>query len=346
MAKIKRYIDEHYYAQVLLRIIGVLFVIGLFLLVCRLHQCKNIPSADGGTTYGKYVVEFMLNNSLFIEILGGLLGIFVAFLLLQARFHITPILALSNTNQLKVQICNDMAYTSLTDIKVELDFIREIRGGKDRRTKRIPINKNEITIIGGRKKGSAGCFYTVHTEPGFVWNDIYDKIRCRVSATNGITGVARVNEYYVEQKDVQYGVFEEAEFVKQDKYYADEGGELWNGEKKTKVLYLQYFVNDLLRATETNDKITNDQMLYRISRAKWQAERLERDQMLSIFPLLKEEEKIIYHLMRRLTMLEQVYKGKKITPLNELKRDYCAKVCNQYLIYLAKQMDEMIKNNN
>lgn len=342
MAKIKRYIDEHYYAQVLLRIIGVFIVIGLFLLVCYVHQWQDIPSASKGATYGRYVIEFMLNNSLFIEILGGLLGIFVAFLLLQARFHITPILALSNTNQLKVQICNDMTYTSLTDIKVELDFIRETRGGKDRRTKRIPINKNEITIIGGRKKGSAGCFYTVHTEPGFVWNDKYDKIRCRVSATNGITGIARVNEYYVEQKDVQYGVFGEAEFVKQDKCYADEGSELWNGETKTKVLYIQYFVNDLLRAAETTDKITNEQMLHRILRAKWQVDRLGGEQMQSIFPLLKEEEKIIYHLKRRLTMLEQVYKGKKITPLNELRRNYCAQVCNQYIIYLAKQMDAMI----
>lgn len=342
MRMLKKYVDEHYYLQVLLRIICILILIGVFLFVCCFHKYKNIPESPDNATYFEYICVFMLNNSLFIEILGGLLGIFAAFLLLRAKFHITPILALSNANQLKVQICNDMFWTSLTDIKLELDFIRELRDGKDRRTKGIHINKKEITIIKGRLKGSANCFYTVHTEPGFVWNDNYTKIRCRVSATNGITGVARVKDYYIDKNDVRYGVFEEEEFIGQDKYYAKDNEDLWNGERKTKVLYIQYVLNDLLRATDTNDKITIDQMLHRIVRAKWQVDRLKGEELKSIFPLLEEEGKIIDSIEEKLRVLEQIYKSKKLTPLNEPRCNYYSKVCKQYIIYLVKQMDETI----
>ena len=320
--------------------------IGIVVGVVLVHRCGNVnPTVEDAHRWYEYLWKFILNNAPLVGIISSFIGIVVAWWLLHARFHITPTLALSNANSLKVQVCNDQYLAALTDIRVELDFIRYINNGKDARTRNIETNRKDLTIIHSRLKGVTKCYYTIHTEGGFVWDSKYEYIRCRVAATNSITGVSRVNEYLLKEADIQYGVFKDDRFVPQSELYPAGDSKLWDGNIKQMNMCLHAMFESIFLAIEPVKTIDKDVMVARTKKAMVQIDRMCAEEMTNMFPSLKDEQETIEQLKYAIKKIDEFYNsGKKLNPTNQMRRDRWSEVCRKNAVYLAKQMDKDIDN--
>ena len=332
--KIGKYF-KHNYLAVLSFIFMLLIstiVIGLFLLaVIGYHYCAKEPKFDGVNDICTYIEHFVLANAPVVGIISGFVGIIAAFWFLRPRFHMTNALALSNSNQLKLQICNDHYLTSLTDIKVELDFVRHINDGKDARTKRISINKDDLTVIYGRLKGTDKCYYTVHTEGGFVWNNKYEYIRCRVSATNNMTGVASVEESWFKEENMQYGAFDSDRFVNYSQLSVESD--------------FRYILKDIYIAAEPIKDINYDERIECVSNALKQMEDLETEEFQQIYPSLKCNIDVVNLIKEELQKLQLFYANRKrLNPKNVEERQQVIDKIKANAIYLAEQMNKDINH--
>lgn len=302
-------------------------LIGALLLFA--HYCSGEPSYSQVDTIWQYLWHFILDNAPVIGIVSSFIGIVAAFLCLRPQFHVTPRLALSNTNQLKVQICNDYLCTSLTNINVELDFVRYIHDGQSARTKRIPINKNSLSIVYGRLKGVDKCYYTVHTEGGFVWNHKYQFIRCRVAATNGITGIERIKEWMFQEKDMQYGGFDNENFEAQP--------------QTSQIRVFHAIFESIFTATEDSKEYNCAEMQRLSNAALDQIKLLESGDMNELYPSLQDNLDTVALLKEQMQNLSLYYENKKQpSPSNIKERSIIINVIKENAIYLAKQMEKEI----
>lgn len=331
---IAKYFQQNYIA--VLSFIGMLLISAVVIVficvfVIGYHYCAQEPKFDGVNDVCTYIEHFVLANAPIVGIISGFVGIVAAFWFLRPRFHITKALALSNSNQLKVQICNDLYFTPLTDIKVELDFVRYINDGKDARTKRISINKDDLTVIYGRLKGTDKCYYTIHTEGGFIWNKKYEYIRCRVAATNNITGVASVEESWFKAKDMQYGVFDGDQF--------EDHTELSVARDFRDILKNIYFAAEPIKDIDYEERIEC------VNNALTQIEDFETEEIKQIYPSLACNIDVVNIIKEELQKLHLFYKNKKrLNPTNSEERQQMLDKIKANTIYLAEQMDTDLKN--
>ena len=332
LRKIGKYLKYNYRAVISL-VVKILLWCCFFALIGALllfvHYYSGEPSYSQTNTIWQYLWHFILDNAPVIGIVSSFIGIVAAFLCLRPQFHITPHLALSNTNQLKVQICNDHLCTSLTNINVELDFVRYIHDGQSARTKRIPINKNSLSIVYGRLRGVDKCYYTVHTEGGFVWNHKYQYIRCRVAATNEITGIERIKEWMFQEEDMQYGVFECEKFVAQS--------------QTNQIKGFHAIFESIFAAAEDSKDYNCAEMQRRSNEALDQIKLLESGDMKELYPSLQDNLDTVALLKEQMQNLYLFYENKKQpNPANIKARSEIMNSINENAIYLAKQMAKEI----
>lgn len=332
MKNIVKYFKHNYLAVlsfiVMLLILAVVIAV-ICIIVIGYHYCAQEPKFEGVNDVCTYIEHFVLTNAPIVGIISGFVGIIAAFWFLRPRFHMTKALALSNSNQLKVQICNDLYFTSLTDIKVELDFVRYINDGKDARTKRISINKDDLTIIYGRLKGTDKCYYTVHTEGGFVWNKKYEYIRCRVAATNNITGVASVEESWFKEENMNYGAFNDDQFV--------------NHSQLPVARDFRNILKKIYLAVEPIKDIDYEERIECVSNALKQMEDFETEEFQQIYPSLKCNIDVANLIKIELQKLLLFYTNRRrLNPKNAEERKQTIDIIIKNAIYLAEQMENDI----
>lgn len=334
LRKIGKYLKYNYRAVISL-VVKILLWCCLFVLIGALllfaHNCSGEPSYSQTATIWQYLWHFILDKAPVIGIVSSFIGIVAAFLCLRPHFHVTPHLALSNTNQLKVQICNDYLCTSLTNINVELDFVRYIHDGQSARTKRIPINKNSLSIVYGRLRGVDKCYYTIHTEGGFVWNHKYQYIRCRVAATNGVTGIERIKEWMFQENDMQYGGFDNENFEAQT--------------QTSQIRGFHAIFESIFAAAEDSKDYNCAEMQRRSNEALDQINHLESGDMKELYPSLQANQDVVIFIKQQMQNLSIFYESKaQPNPANLKKRSEMIGEINANAIYLAKQMEKEIND--
>lgn len=336
-----------YYDGIILKFIGCILgwimLFGLVTLgIAFIHSLFNVPD-HGDVSYWIYLWDFLLDNAPLIGTLTGFLGIFFGFLFLGAQFKISPELVWTNTNRIQVAVQNRFFCTDITDITIEMDFLREERNGRDVITQKIEMNKESITLLRGRLYGSAKCNYIFHSQNGFVWNDQYTKIRCRVSAQNGISGIKRIKEQIFTREQLKRGKFVDGEFVPQNLMYPTKTSEYWSPEIGRMCDTLQRISESIVSAIEPISIFNSDEMVSRIDNAKEQVTRLQSNYLQTTFASLQNNTDTIKILINELEELKKFYQNtKNLNPANKEKRKVLLDRICKYVVFLGDQMNRDI----
>lgn len=327
-------------------VVGLIVLIGIATLgIAAIHACYCVPDY-GNVSYWRYLWNFILDNAPLIGTLTGFLGIFAAFWFLGANFGISPELVWTNTNRLKVSVHNNFFWVKLTDVMVEMDFIREERDGKDIKTKKIEMNKSGVTLLYGRLAGRYySSRYTFHSTKGFVWEEKYDKIRCRVTASHGISGIRRTEECFYTKEQVRRGVFCDGKFIPQVRMYPTSTSEFWPPEVGRMCNSLQRISESVDTALELVELSKKDEMVARVAKARDTIKQLHTEAYWRVFPSLQNNEDTLQTMSDDLFLLEYFYKTHmNLNPEHKQERkELIDRIC-EYMVFLGDQMDNDIKN--
>ena len=337
--------DILYFVCKLLRII---VLIGLILaIVVVLHYCANInPEVGEDKSWYAYLWKFILNNAPVIGILSGFVGIIAGFWAFRPKFAISDTLIWTNTNRLKVTVSNKFFFFKLTDISIEMDFIREEREGRDIRTKKIEMNKDDVSILYGRLAGlGKSSTYIFHSADGFVWDDKYDKIRCRVTAVHHISGIKRTKEEIFKFDQLKRGKLQDGKFISQVEMYTLPGQETWIPEVGRMLNKLQRVCEEMSYAITPMGFSEKTKMLERIDKSLATVSSLESNELQTMFPCLKNNADTIAHLTAQLVELQNLYKTKKnLNPENKEKRNKLIDDISKYIVFLGDQMEKDVND--
>ena len=327
------------------RAVELIVLTGVILVsIAAVHAYYCVPDF-GNVSYWRYLWNFILDNAPLIGTLTGFLGIFFGFLFLGAQFKISQELVLTNTNRIQVAVQNRFFCTDITDITIEMDFLREERNGKDVITQKIDMSKESVTILRGRLYGSAKCNYIFHSKNGFVWNDQYTRVRCRVSAQNGISGIKRVKEEIFTREQLKRGKFVDGVFVPQNLVYPTKTSKEWDPEIGRMCNTLQRISEAIVLAIEPASMSNSKEMLDRIGNAKEQVARLRSKHMRETFASLRNNADTIKTITDDLELLHIFYQNtKNLNPSNKEKRkELLDRIC-KYVVFIGDQMNRDIND--
>lgn len=326
-------------------VLGIIVLTGSVTLgIVAMHDYFDVPNY-GSVSYWRYLWGFILENAPLIGTLTGFLGILLGFLFLGARFKISEELVWTNTNRIQVAVQNRFFCTDITDITLEMDFLREERKGKDVITQKIDMSKEDVTLLKGRLSGPEKCNYIFHSKNGFVWNDQYTKIRCRVSAQNGISGIKRIKEQIFTREQLKRGKFIDGKFVSQNLLYPTKTSEYWDPEIGRMCDTLQRTCESIVLAIEPTTLSDSKEMISRIGNAKEQVARLQSNHMRKTFVSLQNNADTLKTLTDDLEDLRKFYQNtKNLNPANkETRKKLLDRIC-QYVVFLGDQMNKDINN--
>ena len=345
--KVRKYIELNYLA--LLSFIGMLiisaFVIALiFVVIIGVHYCAQEPKFEGVNDVCTYIEHFILDNAPVVGIISGFVGIIAAFWCFRPQFDISNTLIWTNTNRLQVSVSNNFFFSKLTDISIEMDFIREERDGRDIRTKKIEMNKDDVSILYGCLAGiGKSSTYLFHSASGFVWNDKYDKIRCRVTAVHHMSGIKRIKEAFFTQDQLKRGKLQDGQFISQVNMYTLPGQETCAPEIESMCHKLQAVCEEISYAVIPVDFSKKAEIIERIDISLKTTSTLEYEELQTMFPCLKNNADTIEHLATKLAELQNFYKTKKnLNPENKAKRKELIDDISKYIVFLGDQMNRDI----
>lgn len=321
----------------------VICAIFLFIMFLHWHYPAGIEDTNCQHTFGLFIWDFLTNNSLFISLLASFIGLYIVFYALRPRYSISDKLVQSNNGILRVQITNKFLFTKLTDIHVEMVFIKWNKQLQGDRTWDIPMNKTEVSVIHGLHKGKSKSAYIVHSESGFVWNDNYDAIRCRVIATHGISGIKRIEEKRFTKEQIIKGTFVGRQLVKEEYRYPMPNSPKWSEDIEKRCATL-WKIADSVRKAITPIKI-DAVNLRTIYNAIDNVNLLKEESIKALFPSIDNNEDTIENLLQLLDELDDFYFYKtNLNPTNKETRLSLFEKINKNITFLADQMAKDIED--
>lgn len=330
------------------KLLCIIIGIGLILaIVVILHYCANInPEVEEDNSWYAYLWKFILNNAPVIGVLSGFVGIIAGFLAFRPKFDISDTLIWTNTNRLKVAVRNKFFFFKLTDVSIEMDFIRSERDGRDIRTRKIEMNKDNVSVLYGRLAGKGKSnTYLFHSANGFVWNDKYTKIRCRVTAVHHISGIKRIKEEVFEFDQLKRGILQDGKFISQVEMYTLPGQDTWIPEIGRMLNKLQTVCEEMSYAIIPMGLSDKTKMMERIDKALLTVASLESKELQTMFPCLKDNADTIAYLTTQLVELQSFYKTKKnLNPGNKEKRNKLIDDISKYIVFLGDQMEKDVND--
>ncbi len=293
-------------------------------------------------SYWVYVWNFLSNNSLLVSLIASFIGLFLVFVALQPRLSLSDKLVLSNNGLLRVGITNCHLFAKLIDIQVEMVFIRWDKQAHDERTHVIPMNRSEISVIYGLCRGISQSNYIVHTESGFVWNEKYDAIRCRVIATNSISNLKCVFEKRYSGAQVVRGAFVAGQIVEEKYRYPLRDSKIWNSEIKLRCEKL-WQLSDSIHSVVRPIRLTNEEVVEILEKIDRSLIFLQDEEMKKLFPSFVKNADTINEITKKLGELLVFYTGtKNLNPQHkEARKQICEKI-NKYFTYLADEVNRDI----
>lgn len=307
-------------------------------------QSQSTKCSQPIINYWSYVWQFLTNNSVLVSIIASFIGLYLVFVALRPRLSFSDKMVLSNNGLLRVCISNRMFFAKLTDIQIEMAFIRWDEKSKDERTCIIPMNRSDISVIYGLRKGSSKSNYIVHSDTGFVWNPKYDAIRCRVIATHGISNIKRVFEERYSSDKIIRGAFVKGQPIKEQYLYPMSNSNVWNDDIKERCEKLWGLSDNVRLAIMpialSPDKIKNANEAIEKSLVCLQNEDLKR-----LFPCFAKNTDTIYVVTINLMALQIFYKNvANLNPHNKELRNQRIEIVNKYMTYLADDMNKDIQS--
>lgn len=333
--------------RLIIRILLILCIcVGIYLLVVWIHYSVIQPAGNATSSpmpYTLYIYKFISNHPFTIGVASGLVGIFVAFGLLGARFTISPELAMTNTNKILVQVRNDFFLCKVIDMTIELDYIRYLDGGKNTRTKRIALNKNSLSVLYGRCYGPAKCHYTFHTADPFVWDNKYDAIRCRISGLMEISNIKRIKEVFYTPEQVKRGELQNGKYVPQKYLYPTKYSKLWSKEIEQRCQCLWKANDAISRAISATSVAERAQTIVYIDNACDQIKLLQTPEYKSIFPCLNDNQDAVRTILDELLKLRGFWTiVTNLNPANKEQLNKYTKIISTYTLYISRQLDNDI----
>lgn len=337
----------------ILRLVLKLLIIGLiclaiYLVIVWVHYTYINPSEDicaNQTTFLSYLHKFITAHPFTIGVASGLLGIFAAFWLLGARFTISPELVWLNTNKVIVQIRNDYFLFKIIDLNIELDYIRYENGEKNVRTKKIALNKDNLSILYGRCYGPSKCYYTFRTTDPFLWDSKYDAIRCRVSGSLGISNIKRIKEVFYCQEQLKRGELKDGKYIPRKLMYPTPYSQQWSKEIEQMCNCLWTMLNAVLKAINHDKIAERAQIIADIDAANAQIQLLQQPDIQDVFPHLQNNQDSLQTLRTELENLRARWMAiKNLNPDNEETISEITKKIRKFVTYLSIQMNIDITN--
>ena len=276
-------------------------------------------------------------SSLFINIAGGLVGLFCIYVLLRPKFNLDPILAITPNNRLRVRVSNSFFLIKLYNIKVELFYYKYEETLKDE--EQIPINMDNnstLSILYGRYKGEVQSSYVFHTKDGIIkeYSD-FTGILCRVTATHAISNITSSRDYkflFDNDKEIVYGNFIGTEFVPEVNNKSMEMIQKYNEIHKISNAILKSTIEykDISKAREsTKESLT---------------QALDLVNMQSVFSRLSEITSTLMSMINDLRELSALYNSElHITPELRDKRKPIIERINRNMVFVARQMQYSIE---
>jgi len=325
-----------------------LICLAIYLVIVWVHYTYINPSEDicaNQTTFLSYLHKFITAHPFTIGVASGLLGIFAAFWLLGARFTISPELVWLNTNKVIVQIRNDYFLFKIIDLNIELDYIRYENGEKNVRTKKIALNKDNLSILYGRCYGPSKCYYTFRTTDPFLWDSKYDAIRCRVTGSLGLSNIKRIKEVFYCQEQLKRGELKDGKYIPRKLMYPTPYSQQWSKEIEQMCNCLWTMLNAVLKAINHDKIAERAQSIADIDIANSQIQLLQQADIQDLFPQLQNNQDTLQTLQTDLLELKKLWSTvPNLNPDNVEKISKQTQNLNKFITYLSVQMNIDITN--
>lgn len=337
---------KRYFFSWLYFITIAVIIIGIFAVIVLIHK-ENLPKTYNSSdeyTYWTYLWYFLTNNSLAVSLIASFVGLFLIFIALRPRLSISDKLVQANNGLLRVAITNKYLFMKLVDIQVEMDFMRWDDRLFGYRTRSIPMNKSNISVIYGLFGGSSKSCYIVHSKSGFVWNKDYDEIRCRVSATNRVSGLKHVFEKRYTKNQIQRGAFVGRQFIAEEYRYEMPDSKIWSIDIETRCHKL-WNLSETILSTIVPIKLIQEDMDAVKKGINTSKQLLEDNELRTLFPCLGKNADTIQELISQLGKLDTFYTdSQNLNPANKKKRNESFDSINKYHTYLAACMTKDIED--
>lgn len=335
---------KRYSSALIYRIFWLSLIGGFFAVVIFAHWKYPATTASNivSVSYLTYMWEFVTENSIMISIIATFIGIFLVGFALRPRFSISDNLVQTTNGLLRVQITNGFSLINLVDVKVEMAFIRWDEETQSERTEPMTMNRSTISVIYGLYKGVSRSSYTIHTESGFVWNDKYTGIRCRVIATHSISGIKRIKEKRFNEKQIIHGAFVGRRIIEDKNRYCLPGNRIWGDD-------LQHRSDIIFELSKTvlcsiKPVLVEDVDKDSINTAIDEVKHLYDADIKELFRCIDKNQDTISALTKGLEALKKFYEEKtNLNPENKKMRKEIFDVINKNLTYLTDQMAKDIE---
>lgn len=189
----------------------VLIALCIGILVSMVLICIHY---EGLPLWWQQTIEVFNRHNVITGFITTIIGLIVIFVALHPHVKIAKQLASNNNNELKIQFCNKGIF-DLYDIEIELDYCY-YDGNNSFKTVKIELNENNLKILRNRFWSKRYSYYYVYSnQPAGLPPDIEDKwIRCRISATHGVSNVRTTTQREYIFKDIIKGQYINDKFVK------------------------------------------------------------------------------------------------------------------------------------
>lgn len=155
--------------------------------------------------------KFDLNSiELVINVIGAFLALVLTYALLKPNFELSQIIARSLNNRIWILVQNNSLIAKLYSLHVELFYCGKYSKVNDEALSEITLDSNSIvTLLSNRLGSNMGQqynrFFVFHsTNCYYKW---LNQVKCRISATNTISNIVDIKDFYISADDVRWGEY-------------------------------------------------------------------------------------------------------------------------------------------
>ncbi len=159
--------------------------------------------------------------SLFINIAGAFIALYLIYILLRPRFEVCSTIARSLNNRICVKVKNKSIIAKLYSVKVELFYCGKNEQVNDEVLNKLPLDSDsQVTLLTHKFSSNPqyNRYYIFQSDKCFYkqWN----QLKCRVSATNTISNIVDIQDEYIKYDTVQWGEYNGDSFYSVEQLYA------------------------------------------------------------------------------------------------------------------------------
>ena len=273
-------------------------------------------------------------SSLMINVVGAFAALFITYIMLKPKFSINTISAHSLNNQIHIVVLNKSWFAKLFAVHVELSYQAMSPLVDDEVLSPIELDSEANVSVLANKLSEDGVnkYFVFHTPECFYKQ--WKKLKCRVSATNTISNVVDIKDFYIEYDNVRWGEYIGDSFYSVDDLYLPA-----EHYKVSRLITFNELVSKILRPRSS---MTNEALIVFDNVTKLLDDFPKN--YINEFPCLQEIPECIADMKAHFIELKKILQEcASIRPVKIKKRDLLLRQISKELYSISYKMEKSIE---